>query len=94
MPIAVLILGLALMVAAFRGRHLELAEMLRDDFVGRDSFVPWLGAMFLLYLVGKIPYMEKPAMMLIWLVVIVLLLTKGRGFWDGLNSQIKQLQYS
>lgn len=92
MPIAIIIIGVVLVIASIRGRQLELANLIRKDITGSNSFLPWFGVLILLYLFGKIGPLEEVSKYMLALVLVVLFLTSGRGFFDQFNKQLKEIR--
>lgn len=90
MPFALLIVGLALLVAAVRDKQSELFTLIKGDFTGPNNFVYWITAMLVLGSLGYIPKLKPLSVGLLVLVVLVLILTKGNpsGIGGGLFQQL------
>ncbi len=89
MAFVFLVIGIIFLVAAVRGKHELLFDTLKDDFTGRNNFVFWGLAFFL---IGAIGY-YKPARMvsnafMVLLIVVILLSNEGfpRKFMEQLNA--------
>lgn len=65
-----------------------MADMLVDDFAGNNSFIPWVGALFFIWLIGLYEPFERVAKALMVLVILVLFLRQGTGFFDQFTRQI------
>lgn len=92
MPIIAIVIGALLVSAGLRGKQTELYKLVVDDIAGRNSFLPWIGVFGLIYLLGKLGPLERVANAFAVLLIAVLLLTSGRGFFDQLTSQFNQLK--
>lgn len=92
MPIFVLLIGIVLIVSAWRGTQEKLRELLVGDFTGQNSYLMWVGALLIVYLVSKVEPSGKVGKGLVVLVILTLVLRSGSGFFDQLSSQLKQIQ--
>lgn len=91
MPLLIIVVGLVLLVASIRGKQTELFTLIKGDFSGSDSFILWIGVFAFIYIFGKIDATGKIAKYFGILVILGLMLTKGRGFFDQLNRQVKEI---
>jgi hypothetical protein len=91
MPFGIIVVAIVLMIAAIRGSHNELITLVKGDFSGPNSFLPWIAALFLLYLISMYEPLAPVSNAFMTLVVVVLLLTSGRGFFDQFNKQLKEI---
>ncbi len=91
MPLLIIAFGIILLAAAVRGRQKELVALLKNDLVGEDSFLLWIGVFTFIYIFGKVDPSGRVAKWLGILVIVSIMLTKGRGFFDQLESQLKQI---
>lgn len=89
MPIALLFIGAVFIVAAIRGTHKELFEILKDDFGGSPNFFTWGLGFFFIGLVGYNKTLKPISDAFLVLLFVAIFLTSGRGFFDQLNSQIR-----
>lgn len=87
MPLLFLIVGLLLIVTAIRGTTGAFASRLWGDVSG--SFLTWAAAILIIGGLGEIPTLKEPSRYLLALVVIVILLTKGKGFIPLFIQQIQ-----
>lgn len=92
MPLAIALIGVLLVVASIRGKQWELVSLVKDDLTGPESFIPWVGVLIILYMIGKIGPLEEVTYYFLALVIIVLFLTRGRGFFDQFNRQLKEIR--
>lgn len=88
MAIVALILGIYIIVIAIRGNQKEFADMVMDDFAGNNSFIPWIGALLFLWFIGLYEPMAPVSKALMILVLVVLFLKQGTGFFDQFTRQI------
>lgn len=92
MAFALLIIGVALLVSAIRNTQGTLFSLIQGDFIGRNSFLPWFGAMFLIGAAGYIPKLKSISTAFMVLVIVVLFLKKGQGFFPQLGSALSAPQ--
>lgn len=88
MIVGVLVIGILLAIVAVRGSQLELFDLLKGDFSGPNSFIPWIAALTFLWFIGSIPGMKPVSRGLMILVLVTLFLKSGTGFFDRLNQQL------
>jgi len=91
-PFFFLFVGLGLLVIAIKGTQKQAGALLKSEFTGAGSYVPWATAVFVIGGLGYVPVIKKPARALMLLVLLVLFLTKGKGFFDSFRSQISGAQ--
>ena len=91
MPLAFLIIGIAIGVTAFRGTYAQLGTLVANDFTGSNSFLVWLGAILAIGLIGYIPGLEKPSRLMIALLLLVVFLKNG-GFFDKFKQAVSSAQ--
>jgi hypothetical protein len=85
---AVLFLGIFLAIVAIRGTHGDFFELVKGDFSGTNSFVPWIASLTFLWFIGFIPGFRPVSRGLMVLVLVTLFLKRGTGFFDQLNKQL------
>jgi hypothetical protein len=83
-----LILGLGLLVSAIRGTNGQAGALLKSEFTGTNSFIPWVLSIFILGGLGYIPALTKISRAFLLLIITVLILKKGKGFFAGFNNAI------
>lgn len=91
MPLLLIAIGVVILAGAIRDRQNDLAELIKGDFSGPDSFLLWIGVFSLIYLFGKVDESGRIAKSFGILILLVMMLTKGRGFFDMLKSQISEI---
>lgn len=74
MPFVLLIAGEMLLVSGIQGTQDDLFNLLRGDFTGKNSFIYWIAAIFLIGGIGYIPGMQKFSHAFLVLVLIVLII--------------------
>lgn len=92
MAIAFFIVGIALIVSAFRNTQGQLGTLVAGDFSGSNSFLYWLAVAGILGAAGYVPTLRSPSRWFMGLLVIVLMLTQGKGFFSQLSSALSQSQ--
>lgn len=85
MPLALFIIGTALIVSALRGTEKQLGALVIGDIQG--GFLKWLAAIFIIGLLGYVPRAEVPSRFLLALVLLVLFLANGTGFFAAFQQQ-------
>lgn len=91
MPIAFLIIGIAIALAAFRNTHAQLGKLLAGDFQGTGNFGYWIAAIVIIGMLGYLPYFAGPSRALLALIVLSIFLANG-GFFAKLNSALAESQ--
>ena len=89
MPFVFMFLGLALLTVAVRGTHKEAADLLRSEWTGPGSFMPWALAIFILGGLSYVPIIRPLMRAFLLLVILVIVLKNGAGLFDRFNEQIK-----
>ena len=91
MAFALLVAGLVLLVAGVRNTQGDLFTLLKGDVAnknGQPGFIYWIAAIFLIGAIGYIPKVKPFSVALLSLVILVLFLTKGVGFFSQLQGGI------
>jgi hypothetical protein len=88
MPFALLIVGLALLVTAIRGTTSAFFTLVKGDFTGTGNFIYWIVAILVIGAVGYVKKLQPVSDMMLALVLIVLFLKSGTGFFDKFTQQI------
>ena len=70
MPVFLVIVGVMLIVTAFRGTYTQLATQLGTDFTGSPNYVYWIAAIGIIGTLGYIPNFETPSRLLLALIII------------------------
>lgn len=84
MPLALAIIGIALLVSAIRGTQGDLFSLLSQDVLG---WAKWAAAIVAVGALGYIPHFEGPSRVLLALVLIVLVVA-NKGLFTKLAEQI------
>ena len=87
-----MLVGVVLLIAAVRDKQNELGQLLIGDVVGSNSFLPWAGAIAIVYFVSKIDPTGRLGKSLMLLVVLSLMLSSGSGFFDKFVSQVNEIK--
>lgn len=89
MPIALLIIGAVFIVAAIRGTHKDLFEILKDDFGGSSNFLTWGLGIFFIGAIGYAKGLKPLSNAFLVLLFVAIFLTSGRGFFTQFTAQIR-----
>ena len=87
MSFALGILGIIVLVAGVRNKQDNLFKLVKGDFTGQNNFIFWMISIFAIGAVGYIPRLKPISSAFLALVVVVLFLRRGTGFFA-------QLQYA
>lgn len=100
MSFALLIIGITLIVAAVQNTHMDLTHLVAGDFSGPNNFLYWVVALVVLGGIGFIPKLKGVSTSLIVLVMLVLILYRGKpgtaegGFFQKFVDAIKGTETS
>ncbi len=94
MPFVLIIAGVILLIAAIRNSQGDLFTLLAGDFTGPNNFIFWFVSILIIGAIGYIPRMKPISDGFLILVILVLFLRKGTGFFDQFNAQIQTTQAS
>jgi hypothetical protein len=86
MPFILFIVGLVLVVSAVRGKQDALFALLKSDFAGSGSFIPWLVSLLVIGGLGYVKSIKPITDAFLVLVIIVLFLSNG-GFFAKFAQQ-------
>lgn len=86
MPFVLFIAGLLLVITAVRDKSSDLMTLLKNDFVGANSFLPWVISILFIGSLGYIPSIKPITNAFLVLVIIVLFLSNG-GFFAKFIQQ-------
>jgi hypothetical protein len=87
-PFVLIIAGVVLLIAAVRNTQGLLFHLLQGDFVGPHNFVYWTISILIVGAIGYIPKAKPISDGFLILLIVVLFLTKGTGFFDAFQRQI------
>lgn len=83
MPIALLVIGVVILITAFKGTSKDLGTLLHGDFTGQNNFTIWLLAIAFIGGFSYIPGFKPVANMFFALLIIVILLANQKGTTGG-----------
>lgn len=89
MPYALLIIGAVMFVAGVRGTNEELWALVKGDFTGDKSFLPWIAAIAVVGGLGYVKSLKPLSVAFMWLLLLVLLLS-NRGVIAQLETYVKK----
>ena len=88
MPFALAIIGIALLVAGVRNTQDKLFSLIKGDFSGQNNFIFWIVSIFAIGAVGYIPKLKPISIGFLALVIVVLFLKRGTGFFARATSAL------
>lgn len=88
MPFVLMLAGAVLIVAAVRDTQQKLFYLLALDFTGQNNFVYWFLSILIIGALGYIPKAKPLSDGFLILIILVLFLRKGTGFFDMFQKQI------
>ena len=89
MPFALIFAGVILIVAAVRGTQNQLFQLVRGDFSGPNNYIYWVVSILMVGVLGYVPKLKPISDGFLVLIIVVLFLKKGEGFFDMFTKQIK-----
>jgi hypothetical protein len=89
MAFVLLIIGITLLVAGVQDTQSDLFALLKKDF---SAFLMWFIAIFLIGALGYIPKLKPLSVAFMGLVILVLFLSKGKGFFSQFQSALGSAQ--
>lgn len=87
MPFVLILIGITLVIVGVRNKQDQFFALLKNDFSGPDSFVPWIASLFFIGAIGYIKPLKPLSNAFLVLVIIVLFLSNG-GFFAKFNQQL------
>lgn len=90
MPFLIIIIGLLLVVTAFKGTTGRLGQMLVEEFTGQSSFLYWAVAILVIGAVGYIKPLKGLANSFLVLLIVVLFLS-NKGFFGKFSTALKSI---
>ncbi len=81
MPVFLITTGLYFLIVGARGTQDQVVRLLDGDFTGKNNFVAWLLAIFIVGAVGYVDDLQPLSDAFLTLLLIVLLLSNG-GFFS------------
>jgi hypothetical protein len=88
-----ILVGALLLVAAWKKKHGELFDLLKDDFTGEGNFVYWVLAIIALIALGTFRPIRPITDGFLGLVVLVIIIApyrNGRDLFSEFRSQVKE----
>lgn len=92
MPLALLFAGAVLVIAAVRDQQGNLFSLVKGDLTGSNNFVEWALAIVLVGALGYVRPLKPFSTALIALVLLVIVLKKGTGFFSQLTAAAASTQ--
>lgn len=89
MPFALLTIGMILIITGFQNTYAEFGKLVAGDFTGKGNFLYWILAIGVVGAIGYNKTAQPFSRAFIVLLLVVLFLTKGNGFFGRLNSDIQ-----
>ena len=92
MPFALLFVGLILVIAGVRNKQDQLFTLVKGDFTGQANFFFWFVSILAIGAIGYIPKLKPISTAFLALVIIVLFLKKGTGFFAQASTALQSTQ--
>ncbi len=89
MPFVFIVLGIGLLIVAIRGTQATAATLLKSEFSGAGSFLPWVISIAILCAVGFIKPVRPIADAMVGLIIMVMLIGSDKSFFAQFNQQIR-----
>ena len=89
MPFVLIALGILFLVVSIQGTQGDLFALLKSEFVGTNSFLPWVAALLILGLLGYIRPIRPITHAFMLLIVLVLILANGGKVFSQFNTAIR-----
>jgi hypothetical protein len=86
MPLALIIIGTALIVSAFRNTQDQLGAQLVKDFTGAGNFLYWFAAIAVVGAVGYATKFSTVSRLFLVLILIVIVLSNGGVFEKAVSA--------
>lgn len=81
MPFVFVVIGILFIVVAVRGTQAQMFALLKSEFIGQKSFIPWAAAIFILGAIGYAKPIRPISDAGIGLIILVMVLgNKGNIF--------------
>lgn len=87
MPFALLIFGIVLIVAGYRGKAGDLFGLLKNDLSPSSQFWPYIIAILVIGALGYVKPIRPIANSFLALVIVVMFLS-NKGFFGNFNAQV------
>lgn len=88
MPFALIITGLALLIAGVKGTQNNLYSLVKGDFTGPNNYFFWMLSILVIGAIGYVPKLQPLSRIFLVLIVVVLLIHE-KGFFTQFQSAIK-----
>lgn len=89
MPFILLFAGVLLLVVSIRNQQTPFVQLIKSDFTGPHNFLYWVVALVVIGAIGYIPKARPVANLLLVLIIIALILTRGKGgLFQNLTSAL------
>jgi hypothetical protein len=88
MPFVFVVMGLLFLVVAVRGTQDTLFSLVKSEFTGSGSFIPWAAAIFILGAIGYAKPVKPIADAMIGLVLLAMILNNKGGIFKQFETQI------
>lgn len=89
MPFAIAAVGIILLVVVLRGTEKQFGQLLASEFQGNGNFIYWIVSVGVIGAIGYIKELKVFSDLFLALLLVVLFLTDGKGFFSKLNSALK-----
>lgn len=94
MPYVLLIVGAVLFLTAVQGTTRQLGSMLVADIFGASGYLYWAVAVLVIGAIGYIKPLRGLTNVFLLLLIVVLFLKAGTGFFDRFSAALKDIKSS
>lgn len=88
MPFVLLFIGAVFIIAAYRDTTSDLFALIQGDFLGKNNFLLWIGAILSVGFLGYIPAFKNFSRAFLALIIVAIFLTQT-GFFERFRNQIQ-----
>lgn len=94
MPFAFLIVGSVLVISGVRATSSQLLTLVKGDLLGKNGYLYWMVVILAIGAVGYVPPLRNLSRAFLILVLIVLILKQGTGFFSMFTSSLNKISGS
>lgn len=88
MPFVLLFVAILFLVVAVKGTQGDFYRLLKSEFVGTNSFIPWAAAILVLGLAGYVKPIRPVTHAFIALIFLVLIIANGGQIFGQFNRAL------
>lgn len=91
MPFAFIIVGLVMVISGVRGTSSYLLTLVKGDITGKNGYLYWMVTILAVGAVGYIPSFKSVSRAFLTLILVVLVLKDGTGFFSKFTIALQQI---